>query len=61
MVADYVVSVGEYTAEARPSSIKLMLLNVPEVLHRSAIQTLYIVMCVLSLPCGCISRVHREL
>lgn len=55
------VSVGEYTAEARPSSIKLMLLNVPEVLHRSAIQTLYIVMCVLSLPCGCISRVHREL
>lgn len=52
---------NKYTTEARPLSVKLKLLNVPEVLLQSAIQTLYIVMCVHFLPCGCINRVNREL
>lgn len=60
MVAPCGVSVREYTTEARPSSIKLVLLNGPKVLLQSAMQVLYIVICVHFLPCGYINRVNRE-
>ena len=60
MVADDGVSVREYTTQVKLQSIKLMLLNVPQVLLQSAIQMLHTVMCAHSLPCGCIKRVNGE-
>ena len=46
MVADDGVSVREYTTEVKLLSIKLMLLNVPQVLLQSAIRMLHTEMCV---------------
>ena len=60
MVADDGVSVREYTTEVKLLSIKLMLLNVPQVLLQSAIRMLHTEMCVRSLPCRSIKRVNRE-
>lgn len=60
MVADDGVSVREYTTQVKLQSIKLMLLNVPQVLLQGAIEMLHTVMCVHSLPCRCIKRVNGE-
>ena len=59
-MADDGISVRDYTTEVKLESMKLMLFNVPQVLLQSAIQMLHSVMCLHSLPCGCIKSVNGE-